>query len=319
MAPVCLLLRASTCIALLGVTSCAADPYDFGMAADAGADASGRPAPGPTSSTPTPTAPVVIEPPTMATGCGAGEYYVGRVQGQLLDFAGVPVRGANVTVCGSVCVPGVSGADGRFEVRIERCFTGTTEYAHGAALGFDGQGQRTDLYLDFNPTNEARMGVVRIQRPLYLGAYAGAGAAPAPSTSSAAMNLVDGLGFSLTLRPDTIEYPISAPDEVVRAVRVPLAKVPPYAGRAPSVVYAISPADATLRSPAAVEFPNVSGLRPGAVVDIVAVGNHGTLGRPPVGVLDRIGSGHVSVDGRRVIADSGLRAFGTVGYRTVTP
>ncbi len=102
-------------------------------------------------------------------------------------------------------------------------------------------------------------------------------------------------------------------------VRVPVARLAPYLGRAPAVMYAISPSDSVLSAPAAVEFPNVSGLAPGATVEIVAVGNHASHGRPAVGVLGRIDTGRVSSDGRRVVAAAGLRFFGTVGYRTVTP
>jgi hypothetical protein len=68
-----------------------------------------------------------------------------------------------------------------------------------------------------------------------------------------------------------------------------------------------------------VEFPNVTRLRPGTAVDIVAVGNHASFGRPAVGVLDRVDVGYVSADGVRIIASNGLRFFGTVGYRTVGP
>jgi hypothetical protein len=241
------------------------------------------------------------------------------VQGRILGFEGRPIVNGNVTVCGSVCVPAVTGVDGRFEVRVDRCFTGTAEYAHGAALSFDGLGRYTDLFFDFNMANHPQLGVVRIQQPLYVGSFEGQGYARAPMRSTAAMQLVDGLGFSLRIHPDTIAYPVTAPEEAVRAMRVPLSKLPPYVGQPPAVMYAIHPAEAVLSMPAAVTFPNVSGLRPGALVDIVAVGNHASHGRPPVGVLARVGWGRVSADGRTVSADGGIRFFGLVGYRVMSP
>jgi len=303
------------------LSACAADPYDYDLTADAGADVRVTDTGGSTPPTTNPgTSPaIVIEPPTAPTSCGVGEYFMGRVRGRLLDFDGRPVVNGNVTICGSVCIPGVSGADGRFEVRVDRCFTGTTEYAHGAAFSFDGLGRQTDIYFDFNAGNEPRMGVVRIERPLYVGSYAGQGYAPAPMTATAPMSLVDGLGFSLRIQPNAIEYPVSASEEAVRVMRVPLAKLPPYSGRAPALMYAIHPAESVLTAPAAVTFPNVSGLRAGAIVDIVAVGNHASLGRPAVGVLDRVGFGRVSSDGRTVSADGGIRFFGLVGYRVMSP
>lgn len=316
-------LSPSTLVVGAALSACAADPYDYDLAADSGARADVRVADAgastPPATNPSATPAIVIEPPTAPTSCNVGEYFMGRVRGRLLDFDGRPVANGNVTVCGSVCIPGVSGSDGRFEVRVDRCFTGTTEYAHGAAFSFDGLGRQTDIYFDFNAGNEPRMGVVRIERPLYVGSYAGQGYAPAPMSATAPMSLVDGLGFSLRIQPNAIEYPVTAPEEAVRVMRVPLAKLPPYTGRAPAVMYAIHPAEAVLSAPAAVTFPNVSGLRPGALVDIVAVGNHASLGRPAVGVLDRVGFGRVSSDGRTVSADGGIRFFGLVGYRVMSP
>lgn len=308
-------VRGFCSLLVVAAAGCAADAYGDAEPADGGVlvdRASTQPAPPPTSSDP-----VVIEPPTMPTNCGVGEYFVGQVRGQVLDFDGRPVANGNVTVCGSVCIPGVTGGDGRFEVRVDRCFTGTTEYAHGAALSFDGLGRQTDLYFDFNAANEPRMGVVRIERPLFVGSYAGQGYAPAPMRATTAMNLVDGLGFSLRIQPNTIEYPVTASEEAVRAMRVPVSKLPPYVGRMPAVMYAIHPAESVLSAPAAITFPNVLGLRPGALVEIVAVGNHASLGRPAVGVLDRVGFGRVSSDGRTVSADGGIRFFGLVGYRVM--
>ncbi len=299
---------------LAAVASCAAAPMDE-LPLDAGADAR---AAAPPPSTPSLAGPaVVIDPPSTPTDCPAGEYWVGRVRGRVVDWDGNPIAGAPVTVCGSICIGGESGADGRFEVRIDRCFTGSTEYAHGVAFGFDGLHQRTDVYFDFNAGNEPRMGVVRLERPIYVGTFAGAGYARAPMSAGGAMVVSDGLGFSLRVTPRDLEYPITAPEESVRVVRIPVSRLPAYTGAAPAVAYAISPTDTTLRQPAALEFPNVSGLRAGTVVEIVAVGNHASAGRPPVGVLDRIGTGRVSADGRRVVADTGLRFFGTVGYRVM--
>ncbi len=262
---------------------------------------------------------ITIEPAAASPTCAAGQYYLGRVTGIVYDESNRPLSGGLLSICGTTCISGETRADGRFDVTVNTCFAGSSEYAHGVAFTFDGLNQRPDIFFDFNPENVRRMGVVRINRPFYVGTFRGQGFAAAPMRSSAAMTVVDGLGFSLRFVPSTIEYPITASEEAVRVVRVPVARLAPYLGRAPAVMYAISPSDSVLSAPAAVEFPNVSGLAPNTVVDIVAVGNHASRGRPPVGVLERIDSGRVSADGRRVVATSGLRFFGTVGYRTVNP
>ncbi len=276
-------------------------------------DASVSDAPG--ASTPA----VTIEPAAATPACAAGQYYLGRVSGLVYDEVNRPLSGALLSICGTTCVSGETGRDGRFEVTVNACFAGSAEYAHGVAFTLDGLNRRPDIFYDFNPDNVRRMGVVRIVRPFYAGTFQGQGFAAAPSRSSAPVTVLDGLGFSLRFTPSTVEYPITASEEAVRVVRVPVARLAPYLGRAPAVMYAISPSDSVLSAPAAVEFPNVSGLAPGATVEIVAVGNHASHGRPAVGVLERIDTGRVSSDGRRVVAAAGLRFFGTVGYRTVTP
>ena len=267
----------------------------------------------------TPEAPVVIDAPAGARSCAPGAYYLGRVAGQVLDYAGAPVARGLLSICGGACFPGETGADGRFSIAIDTCFPATAEYPHGAAFVFDGLNRRPDVFYDFNPGNATRMGLVTLTRPIYVATFEGGGRAVAPMRASAPLTVVDGLGFSLRFNPATIEYPVTAAEEAVRVVRVSVAKLPPYAVRAPAVAYAISPSDAVLSAPAAVEFPNVSGLAPGALVEIVAVGNHASGGRPALGVLARVDTGRVSADGRRVVASTGLRFFGTVGYRTVTP
>lgn len=260
---------------------------------------------------------MVIEPPARPPRCGPGEYYLGRVTGALRDDDERPLRGVHVTVCATTCVASESGADGRFEVRVESCFGGSAEYAHGAALGIEGLGQRPDLYVDLNPGDLPSLGVVRFTRPLYPGSFRLGGTARPGPNPRAAVTLVDGLGFALRFVPASVTWPLNADDELVRAVRIPVDRLPPYDAPPPLVAYAISPAGAELSTPARVEFPNVTGLRPRTAVDIVAVGNHASYGRPAVGVLERVDVGYVSDDGLRILSANGLRFFGTVGYRTV--
>jgi hypothetical protein len=263
------------------------------------------------------TNPVRIDPPTTTPSCMSDQMFVGRVRGTVVNFDGTPHRNGNVTVCGSTCYPGVSDADGRFEVAINRCFSGTAEYIHGVAFSFDGLNRHTDIFFDFNSDNNTRMGTVTIVRPLYVGNYNNGGFAAAPTTNTSSLMISDGLGFVLRFTPGAIEYPLTAEQEEVRVVRIPVSKLPPYADRPLAVAYSISPSESVLRTPASVEFPNVLGIPGGTEVEIVAVGNHATNCRPAVGVLGRVDMGRVSADGRRVIANTGLRAFGTVGYRTV--
>ncbi len=259
---------------------------------------------------------VTLVPPRTAPPCRPDQYYVGRITGTLLDYTGRPVPEAQVALCGTACIPGETDRSGRFDVRADACFGTSSEYAHGMALSYSGFDLRPDVYFDFNPDDVRHMGEVHFNRPFYLSSFGPGGRVAAPPRVTQAVQLANDRGFALTVVPSTIEYPLSSTDEVVRVVQIPLSKLPPYTGPSPVVMYAISPADATLRVPAPVEFPNTLGLAPGVEVEIVAVGNHASAGMPPVGVLGPIDVGRVSPDGRRVVARSGLRFFGTVGYRT---
>ena len=261
---------------------------------------------------------VAIEAPREAPPCRPDQYYVGRLMGRLLDYRGRPVARGQVSVCGTACIPGETDADGYFDVLADACFGASSEYAHGVAFSFTGLDARPDVFYDFNRHDARQMGTVRFLRPIYVSDYTAGGRAPAPPRVQQAMRLVNDRGFALTVVPSTLEYPLSAVDEVVRVVQVPLSKLPPYEGASPVVMYAISPSDTTLGAPAPVEFPNTVGLAPGTLVEVVAVGNHASAGNPPVGVLGAIDVGRVSPDGQRVVAQSGLRFFGTVGYRVVS-
>lgn len=292
-------------IAAAALVGCAPGVVDVGPVGDAPAE------PGATG------AGVVIDPPARAPRCAAGEYYLGNVTGALRDESERPLPAAWVTVCGTSCVAGSTAADGTFNVAVNSCIGASSEYAHGAALSFDGLGDRLDLFVDINPQGIPVMGTVRFARPLYAPSLLRGGVARPGANPNAAVTMVDGLGFALRYVPATVTYPFGAEEGVVRAVRVAINQLPPYQGAPPMVAYAISPAGAELSAAARVEFPNVMALPPRTTVDIVAVGNHSSFGRPPVGVLERVDVGYVSDDGRRIIAANGLRFFGTVGYRAV--
>lgn len=50
----------------------------------------------------------------------AGAVCIHNVSGRVIDPSGAPVSGVLVTVCGTACYPGNSGADGRFTVPVNR-------------------------------------------------------------------------------------------------------------------------------------------------------------------------------------------------------
>jgi hypothetical protein len=235
----------------------------------------------------------------------------------MVDMLGRPLARAQVNVCGNACIPGTADNDGRFDIAVDLCFGTNAEYPHGAVLWYSGNRRYADLFFDFNPRGMQRVGLARIETPLAVPALADGGNAYVPSGSRGIVRMVDGLGFSLTISPDNIEYPLTAEDETVRVVRMDPTRMPFAAEDRPDVMYAIEPADSRLREPAPAEFPNTLRLAPGTEVDIVGVGNHISRGRPATGTLGRIDMGHVSDDGRTVVPDHGLRFLGMVGWRAL--
>jgi thiol-disulfide isomerase/thioredoxin len=254
------------------------------------------------------------------TPCAPDEFFIGHIRGRVVQRRGSlsqPVARAQITVCGSACIPGEARDDGRFELDVGLCFPASRAYPHGAVFQAAGSAERLDMYFDpFEGSGRRSLPIVD------LGDYpvpslAGAASARIDVSSSTPVELSTAGGARLRFTPSSIELPLSAEDLTVRmtdtdrdaehAFRTP--------GRddRPLAFVAIHPADTKLVEPAQIDVPNTLSLAPHSPVEIVALGNHGTEGFIAPGTLGIAGTATVSADGSRVVGST--RAFGLVGYR----
>ncbi|MBI5518174.1 MAG: hypothetical protein HY909_30670 [Deltaproteobacteria bacterium] len=284
----------------MALSSCGADPGEPPRA-DAGRDGGGVDGEAPVS-------------------CAAERYYVGRMAGQVLDLAGNPVRDALVTACGTACITGTSGADGRFDFVVDHCFGVDPTFPRGPIFWLHGLGLRPDLLFAYNTEDRHHLATVTLPAPLYAPGLEGAASVSAPARGTAVTELADGHGFTLRVPPGLIGYPPTADDrEALSVVPIPANRWPPFVdpGAPPVALYALSPSETTFATAAALAFPTVAGLAPGAEVEVLALGNAASEGQPPAGVFARVDTGVVSADGTRVVARTGLRWLSWVGYRGV--
>jgi len=253
--------------------------------------------------------------------CSRERYYVGHMVGQVLDLAGAPLAGALVTACGTACIPGTSGPDGRFDVPVSFCFGTDEVFPHGPVFWLHGLGRRPDLLFAYNTADEHHLETVTLASPMYAPGLDGAASVTAPSQGGTTVVLADGHGFALRIAVGTIRYPLSAEErEVVSVVSIPPHRLPPFVDPAdpPTVLYAFAPSETEFTAPAALDLPNPAGLPPGTEVEILALGDGASGGCPPAGVFAPVDTGVVSADGTRVTARTGLTVLSWVGYRPRT-
>lgn len=258
--------------------------------------------------------------PDDPSRCAADEYYVGRVRGRAVRARGMftqPIANAQITVCGSACVPGEAGSDGRFDFEVDLCFPQGPAYPHGAVVQVVGSTEQLDMYYDpFESSGRRSIAVVDLG-DYNVPSLAGAATARIDMMSTTPVEIVTAAGAKVRFVPTAVELPLSAEDMTVRVVDISTSvgdslATPGRDDRAVAFV-GIHPADTKLAQPAQIELPNTLSLAPNSAVELVVLGNHGTERVVAPGVLGVVGVGTVSSDGRRIVGET--RAFGLVGYR----
>jgi len=242
--------------------------------------------------------------------------WVGTVEGRVVDERGEALPDERVGLCGATCFGSNTRSDGRFSVHADFCFPTSREYPQGAVFDVYGLGYRPDVSIGFNPRELASLEHVSLGDVRLPGLF-GAPSVPVPGAADPAQRLELSDGFALTIAPGSLELGFHSLERL-SAVRVAPVDLPPFRGRDQSGViafYAITPSGARCRVPAGLSLPNDTGLAAGAEVDFVMVGEPRVGDVLPPGSIGVVGKGHVTPDGRAVVADHGLPFLGWVGYR----
>jgi len=217
-----------------------------------------------------------------------------RVSGVVVDNSDVPVPGATIRIFPD----GTSTeTDGQGQVTIMPVSVGSI------ILQVDGtttSRQGTWPIIDFEMVTVA--GVDNdLGRPIYLVRLDRGSSLFVSRTQGGTITLEDYPGFSLQIAPDSARFPNGSREGFITVTYVHTDKVPmtPNLGQQPDFVVTIQPPGVRFDPPAPVAFPNVAGLPPGRVLELMSFDHD-------VGRFVSIGTGSVSRDGATIASDPGI-------------
>ncbi len=266
------------------------------VACSAGAE-SGSGAPGSVSE---PRRPCGPPPGDWVEGRDPPAYCVDEVAGTVVADSGEPLPDLNMTVCGLACFGGRTDAGGAFRVRV-----GARLPDGQYALFAHGRPRHASLFVRLPPAPPER---VAFAAPITL---------PALSTEGAALPADDGPAATVTVGPLTLGVPASTSwrlafedltddvnGRVLRFVKVPLDRAPPFAAGA-TLVYALAPFEAHPSNPVSLALAETGGLAAGSAVEILVMDGLDLEADNSSGVPRVAARGHVTEDGARIETDPG--------------
>ena len=239
----------------------------------------------------------------IVSGVATGPVEETRISGIVQDSTGNPIAGAKAVIRGTD-LEVFTGADGEFTI--------TDVLPGGHHVGILGSAAN-DLvnnifFPDIDFAIEAISGVDnKLDQIVILPFLDNANAKLTGGDQDVILAMSDVPGFSIKVFANStfvrdpvtgelIQQPVMLSSSQVKFDKVPMA---PPQGSAPLVVGTIQPAGVIFNPPAAVCYPNTTGLAPGDVADIFAFHHD-------IGSFVSIGPGTVSEDGSVVCSDSGF-------------
>jgi hypothetical protein len=221
------------------------------------------------------------------------------VTGSLSAESGTMVDGLVVSVCASSCFYGSADGSGAFRVAIDQHVL-VDQYA----LELHGRPSALSYYTPLPMTGGNSL---VFPAPLPLLVVPSSGAAIAEDGSAQVVSNGD---LTLTIPSGTKvlfsveDFGVPHGHELrVRRIDAP-ATMPFVSGKAPALLYAISPFEAAFTKPVAVSVANAAGLAAGAAVEVRSLGGL-VNDAPPAGRLAHVATAHVSSDGATITTDAG--------------
>lgn len=221
------------------------------------------------------------------------------VSGPVVDEKGMPLNHLELTVCGTECIYGASGADGRFLVSV-----GHTIVLSRWALLVHGRPDRVSYYV---PLPDGVKDVV-IARPMPVPKLPASG--PQIAKDMTAQHLTSD-AVTLVIPANTsvlfdVEDVANAPaGEQFRSYLAADPKSYPFVDPAdpPAALFAFAPYEVTFSQKVPLQFATSAGLAPGAAVDVYR--QFDLFSAPAAGTFAKVARAHVSMDGQRITMDPG--------------
>ncbi len=230
----------------------------------------------------------------VASGMGFGNVADTKITGVVLDNSNVPIPGARISIDGSI-VATLSDAQGQFvipnapvgTVRITVDGSTTTRSGVWPSLPFS-------IVTVSGQNNTFGM-------PVYLLPLDVAHGLQVDATHGGLLTIPNMPGFSLNIAPGSATFPDGTKSGVVSVTLVHADKIPhtPNFGQQPRFIVSIQPAGTKFFPPAALQMPNVDGLKPGEVTEMYSFDHD-------QGKFVSIGTGTVSDDGSVLKSDPGV-------------
>jgi hypothetical protein len=225
-----------------------------------------------------------------------GAVCIRGLDAHVVDLDAKPVQGMFVSMCGGVCVPGTTGADGSVHVKGGYYFT-----APGFVVA-EGKSRYATYVVPITGSGD-----ITISTPVMVPRFPDGGdafppAGTAKAVSSGDVTLQVAATTVVTIDPILWE---TADDKAFRSVTVALDHAPAFLDPSLGVelLYAVGPFETELAPPVGVALPNAKAWPAGTAVDILT---HGYLTTEPgYATLAKVATAHVSADGTKISTDAG--------------
>ena len=228
-----------------------------------------------------------------ASGLGIGPSSETRVSGVVLDNSNVPVPGVTMRILGTG-LSALTNENGRFTIANAPVATITLE-ADGSTATRPGVWPmlRFDLTTISGQDNTIGM-------PIYLLTIDTPGGQVVGGPQDVTLTMSDVPGVELTVFANSVTCLDGSHQCLVSISQVHNDKVPmpPLEGAAPSLIWTVQPPGTRFDPPARITYPNVDGLRPGAVTEVLSFDHD-------MGQYVSVGTATVSEDGSVITSDVG--------------
>lgn len=236
----------------------------------------------------------------------AAKVMIGTISAKIVDLAGQPVpKDLSAQVCGTdICITGTTNALGAVTEQVNQTLV-KPAFKYGDARTF------AKMLIPVKAGN-TDFGVIT------TAALPAAGVDFVPGKTMVSGDVSIEIAANGVAEVDPLLYP-EALDQQLRAVTIPVDKVPAVLAGAPTItqLYGVAPVDTVFCPPAKVTVPNAdpAALPAGADVEFLILNVETIESWGPYGEWQKVSDGKVSADGKTIATTEGLPVLHLFGIR----